>query len=106
MASPAPDWQQLSPYLDRALELPLPERAAWLAELRKQDPQIANGVEALLEEHRALADAGFLDRPPVQLPNRMVLAGQRVGPYTLVARIAQGGMGSVWMARRRDGEVE
>src|SRR5262245_48388828 len=34
------------------------------------------------------------------------LAGQTVGAYTLEAQIGQGGMGSVWLARRNDGRFE
>jgi tetratricopeptide (TPR) repeat protein len=34
------------------------------------------------------------------------LAGQIVGSYTLVSPIGQGGMGTVWLARRSDGRFE
>ena len=34
------------------------------------------------------------------------VAGQTVGPYTLISQIGQGGMGSVWLAERSDGRFE
>ena len=40
------------------------------------------------------------------MPNCSGLAGQTVGPYTLISQIGQGGMGSVWLARRSDGRFE
>ena len=40
------------------------------------------------------------------LPNSTGLAGQTLGPYTLISQFGQGGMGSVWLARRSDGRFE
>ena len=34
------------------------------------------------------------------------LAGQTVGPYTLISPIGHGGMGTVWLAQRSDGRFE
>ena len=34
------------------------------------------------------------------------LAGQKIGAYTLVSHLGQGGMGSVWLAERSDGRFE
>jgi serine/threonine protein kinase len=97
-------WQRASPHLDRALELPPPEREACLAQLRAEDPAVAADVEALLAEHRLLSAEGFLDAPiqVMELP----LAGATLGAYTLVSPIGQGGMGSVWLAARSDGRFE
>jgi serine/threonine protein kinase len=33
-------------------------------------------------------------------------AGQTIGAYTLLSKIGQGGMGSVWLAERTDGEIQ
>ena len=40
------------------------------------------------------------------MPPPATLAGQLVGAYTLEAPLGQGGMGSVWLARRSDGRFE
>jgi serine/threonine-protein kinase len=81
-------------------------RAAWLSSLGEQDPALAAQLGALLDEHRVLAQEGFLENGRFALPNSTGLAGQTLGPYTLISQIGQGGMGSVWLARRSDGRFE
>src|SRR5262249_53280953 len=97
-------WLVLSPHLDRALEMGPEARAAWLEALRAEDPTLAADLLTLLSERSALSGEGFLAReaplPPASL------AGQVVGAYTLVSQIGQGGMGSVFLARRSDGRFE
>ena len=107
MSTLSPDqWQLLSPYLDRALAMTDDERAAWLSSLRERDPALATQLAALLSEHRVLAQEGFLENGRFALPNATGLTGQTLGPYTLISQIGQGGMGSVWLARRSDGRFE
>jgi serine/threonine-protein kinase len=107
MSTLSPDqWQALSPYLDRALAMTDDVRAAWLSSLGEQDPALATQLGRLLEEHRVLAQEGFLENRRFELPNATGLAGQTLGPYTLISQIGQGGMGSVWLARRSDGRFE
>jgi serine/threonine-protein kinase len=98
-------WQRLSPLLDEALDLPAERRTQWLAELRRRDPELADEVEALLDEARAVGDERFLEHTP-EAPERATLAGQTIGAYTLEAPLGHGGMGSVWLARRSDGRYE
>src|SRR5260370_28104205 len=99
-------WQLLSPYLDQALAMSDDERASWLGSLGEQDPALAAQLVALLDEHRLLAQEGFLENGRFELPNAPGLAGQTLGPYTLISQIGQGGMGSVWLAERSDGRFE
>src|SRR5215813_5583590 len=60
-------WRALSPYLDKALEIPTEERAAWLDLLREENPSLATDLQALLKEHDALGDEGFLAEAPARL---------------------------------------
>jgi serine/threonine protein kinase len=99
-------WQALSPYLDEALGMKDEERSVWLSSLRTRNPGLAEQLEILFQEHRALSEEGFLEQVSLGLPGGRGLAGQTVGVYTLVSQIGQGGMGSVWLAERNDGRFE
>jgi serine/threonine-protein kinase len=94
--------------LDDALELSQTERGPWLTALRSRHPAHAAELERLLEaeasieQHRFLADGpGSDDGQPVG-----GLVGQRLGAWTLERPLGQGGMGTVWLARRSDGRFE
>jgi eukaryotic-like serine/threonine-protein kinase len=98
------EWRLLSPLLDQALALDGEERQAWI---KAQEPEIAYRLEILLLEHSVLASDGFLETGVVDLPSTTVtLAGQTIGAFEVVSQIGQGGMGSVWLARRNDGRFE
>ena len=107
MAKLSPDqWQALSPYLDEALAMTEKERSLWLSSLRSQNQDMAEQLEMLFREHRALSEEGFLEKSSVGLPRSPGLEGQTLGAYTLVSQIGHGGMGSVWLAQRSDGRFE
>jgi eukaryotic-like serine/threonine-protein kinase len=98
----------LEPLLDQAFDLAPAERPAWLAEVRARTPDLAREVEALLAAEDELDVQGFLAEPmctdlPLPVPS---LAGRRLGAYTLERPLGQGGMGTVWLARRSDGRYE
>src|ERR1700722_7632167 len=100
------EWQAGTPYLDQALALSADERADWLRSLTEQSPTLVARVTELLDDHRGLAQEGFLEKPCFALPGSIGLAGQTLGPYTLISQIGHGGMGSVWLAQRSDGRFE
>jgi hypothetical protein len=94
-------WQTLEPLLDRALDLEPAERATWLDELSARSPVLAAELNAFLSAE-ALADrSGFLSGPA-----EVGLAGLQLGAYQLERPLGQGGMGTVWLARRTDGRFE
>jgi serine/threonine protein kinase/tetratricopeptide (TPR) repeat protein len=98
------EWRLLSPLLDQALTLDGEERQSWI---RAQEPGIAYRLEILLLEHSVLASDGFLETGIVDLPSTTAtLAGQTIGAFEVVSQVGQGGMGSVWLARRSDGRFE
>src|SRR5262249_26406868 len=100
-------WQALSPYLDQALEMPASQRLTWIETLRSTDPKLAEELQTLIDEHEVLEKGGFLGGAEASiLPVPSALAGQVLGAYTLKAPIGQGGMGTVWLARRSDGRFE
>ena len=99
-------WRILSPYLDKALEIPPEERPAWLEVLRKENPSLATDLQTLLKEQEALGKEEFLRTGAAARPAPAPLTGETVGAYTLETPIGQGGMGTVWLARRSDGRFE
>ena len=76
-------WQRLSPLLDALLELPAEMRSEHLAALRREDPALADELEALLALEDG--DAEFLAEPIVDVPNG-ARPGARIGPYRLDGR--------------------
>jgi serine/threonine-protein kinase len=99
-------WREVNVWLDHGLALTESERGPWLDSIRADNPETALLLEELLSEHRALAAEHFLEGSMATLMTGSPWVGQTVGAYTLIASIGQGGMGSVWLARRSDGRFE
>jgi predicted ATPase len=92
-------WSEISTIFDQALERPVEERRAWLADRCAGDDAVRKEVEALLDAHMATglldADAAELFPPPPVLES---LEGRMVGPYQVIREIGRGGMGVVYQA--------
>ncbi len=107
MSRPSPQgWRTISKLLDEVLDLPDEARPAWLAALAARAPESARAIESWLEEYAVMNARGFLDDRPAGPAPAVPLAGVAVGAYRLVEPIGQGGMGTVWLAERRDGPFD
>lgn len=94
MVEPSQDaesWARARELFLDLVELEPAARAVRLAALRADDANLAAWVERLLERD------GGAERKPIS---------RRFGPYETTGRIASGGMGDVYLARRVDGEFE
>ena len=100
-------WERLSPLLDHVLDLDDgAARQAFLDDLRRTAPEAAAHLDGLLAAHERAAASGFLASGPPRPegPVAGALAGMTVGAYTLERPLGMGGMGTVWLGRRSDGQ--
>jgi serine/threonine-protein kinase len=102
-------WDRMQELFAAALDLAPAERAAYLD--GAADETLAADVRALLEAHE---ESGRLDRladklgafeSPADDPDETLPAPSRVGPYAVLRLIGHGGMGSVYLAERADGQA-
>ncbi len=90
-------WQRIEALFHAVLTLPPAERTAYLIE-HATEPGLRGRVEDLLAGHESAH--ALLDAPPIDaLPG-----GTLLGHYELLSIIGSGGMGTVYRARRADGQ--
>ena len=101
---PPDRWFRLRQLLDRALDEP-GQRTALLIEVRAEDPALCDALECLVAEHQSVGEDDSSVALAADLPMTNDLAGQRIGSYEIVREIGRGGMGTVFLAVRADGDV-
>jgi serine/threonine protein kinase/tetratricopeptide (TPR) repeat protein len=106
--SDADRWHRLNEIFHAALPLEAEERATYLAEACAGDAALRREVEGLL---RADGDAEqFLETDAIrQFPVDALVRvdiGRHFGVYRVLEEIGRGGMGTVYLAERADGQFE
>jgi eukaryotic-like serine/threonine-protein kinase len=106
-------WRRVEPILDRALELPPEEWSAFLDEACAGDAVLRADAEALLETElhapqflEAPASSFLLEAAQAMPAPQATQIGALIGPYRIVRELGRGGMGTVYLAQRADGQFD
>src|SRR5215217_1349294 len=117
-------WQQIEAVFQSAIDLPPHQRARYLDETCGTDPDLKGEVAKLLSsadsaddfiESPIWTDSNFLNSSAkklisdslddqADLPKADEFIGRHIGVYRLASEIGRGGMGTVFLANRADGE--
>lgn len=93
------EWTRLRAELDAAMDLPRPEAEAQLAQRLADQPLLLRCAQGML----AMDDPESGEATPLEASRS---GGVEVGPYVTRRQLAVGGMGTVYLAARRDGEIQ
>jgi serine/threonine protein kinase len=114
-------WHEIDALFQQALDLPSDARAAYLDAACGGDRELRAAVERLLQADANSGD--FLEVPveaasglpwdeifespvDIEAPAEPDRRGERVGPYRLLRQLGRGGMATVYLAERADGQWE
>src|SRR5581483_10934206 len=92
---------QIREIFDQAVELPPAQRGTFLAEACSSSSDLLAAVESLLHAYDRAGQ--FLADPSIPVARLGIIefpAGSKIGPYTLLQVIGEGGYGTVYLAQQ------
>jgi serine/threonine-protein kinase len=95
-------WNYIQELFHQCIDLPLNEQKLFLENLDKKDPTIAAEVKKLMEAHHA--SGSFLENEILE--EDFISEGDLIGPWRILREIGRGGMSSVFLAERSDGQFD
>ncbi|HEY8561559.1 MAG TPA: hypothetical protein VIL74_14380, partial [Pyrinomonadaceae bacterium] len=110
-------WQKIDEIFPLVADLPPGERERRLRELCAGDEDLRREIAAMAaadERAESFIESPvmvpeslnhvFIDAPENETPRTHELAGQSLGAYRVLRKLGAGGMGTVYLAERADGE--
>jgi eukaryotic-like serine/threonine-protein kinase len=101
-------WIKLKEIFNRSLELSGEERIAFLEKNCDNDPELLSEIKSLL---LAYETPGAIDHSPDQLKSSVLnhmkshgMIGKKIGAWCITGELGYGGMGTVYLGERADGE--
>lgn len=103
------DWSRIRPLLEQLLDLPVEQQQAFLDRECGDNQELKSRLRGMIDRERS--DAAFLESDTdsgrfTSDAGRGIQPGALLGPWRLLGLLGSGGMGSVWLAERADGEFD
>lgn len=95
-------WGTIQSHFHRCLQMSLGEQETFIKNLEDEDSALADEVKKLLNGHSA--SGAFLEVDVLE--EAFINSGDMVGPWKIIREIGRGGMSTVYLAFRADGQFE